>query len=133
VIFRTATINPQTGHAPKHREAIEAMTAYRPAVMTEVAYEMRDCEETEIDALATRRANADGAPHNIAHTIYYDAANPAEAYYVDLVKDLPGFNIRPHHFGIGHMSGCIAMYERRLVHEEVEQLCRDLATGRSAP
>jgi predicted esterase YcpF (UPF0227 family) len=122
VMFRTSTINPQTGHAAEHRKFLEPMDVFRPALIANEALQQRDCEETEIATLAAARAKAKKT--NISHTIYYDGSNQAEVYYVNLVAHFPGFTLKPEMFGVGHMSGCIAFYERRLVHIEVEAACR---------
>jgi hypothetical protein len=120
VMFRTSTINPQTAHAPEHRNNVAAMDVFCPSLITDEALAARDCETTEIAALVQSRAG----DANIAHSVYYDGANPAENYYTGLIAHLPGFSLRPQMFGIGHMSACIALYERRLVQIEVEQTAR---------
>lgn len=126
---RSVTINPQTVHAAAHRRFMQSLPAdMPPALISDASLARRDCPETEIDVLARAR----GQRGNVAHTIFYDSGNPAETYYVDRIRTLRGFDLRPFMFGVGHMSGCIALFERHLVQDEVEALVSRVR-GRPAP
>lgn len=123
--FFTATINPQTGHVVAHRRFMAGLEmGMAPVLLSDAAYAARDGVETEIAALVTRRLARKGRADQVSHVIYYDSENPAERYYVNLVEGLPGFTLRPYKFGVGHMSGCRALYERLFVQDEVARICR---------
>ncbi|SIQ39750.1 hypothetical protein [Acidiphilium rubrum] len=121
------TINPQTGHAPAHRAVMAGLPpAIPPAVMddaTYTAYAGRGDEISELLEALPRTAR-------LTHHVFYDHDNPAERYYVDLIRRFDQVVATPYRFGVGHMSGCLALMERGVVHDAImDMLAADQAAA----
>lgn len=113
--IETFTINPQTGHDPRHRRFMETLpSAIPPALISNGAFAAIGHLPYEIAPLL------DQVPAALStHHVFYDHDNPAERYYVDLIRGRPGVRPVPYHFGVGHMSGCLAMMERGVVRDAI--------------
>jgi hypothetical protein len=113
------TINPQTGHAPAHRRIMVSLpAAIPPAVMDDATYSVIADRPHEIAALLQSSSGAQSARHHV----FYDHDNAAERYYIDLLQGFANVTLHPSHFGVGHMSGCIALMERQVVHDAIANL-----------
>jgi hypothetical protein len=121
------TINPQTGHAAAHRSFMASLpAAMPPAVMDDATFATIADHPHEIAALL--RSAPAGA--TMRHHLFYDHDNPAERYYVDLVRDCQLVEPIPVHFGVGHMAGCIALMERAVVQDAIaDALAADQAAA----
>ncbi len=114
--FRSFTINPQTAHGDAAQAHLHSLrTDYLPALITQAALALRDTPETEIAEIARRSKYR----KNLQHHLFYDAGNPAEVFYANQLNGLPGIHHHRYHFAVGHLSGCIALYERQVAHDKI--------------
>jgi hypothetical protein len=119
VAFRSFTINPQTTHNESVRAELRSlMPAYIPALIRDEALALRDTPQTDIATIA-HGATFRG---NVQHHLFYDSGNPAELIYASQLDGLAGIHHHRHHFAVGHLSGCIALFEREVVHDAIRAL-----------
>jgi hypothetical protein len=119
-LFRSFTINPQTSHSAGTKEFMRALPqGFAPALIDDDALARRDIAETEIAAIGA----CSQFRENIRHNVFYDSGNQAEEYYVQKLVGLPGIDLQPIQMAVGHLSGCIALFERGVVHDAMEATC----------
>ncbi|MCW8305533.1 hypothetical protein AruPA_00660 [Acidiphilium sp. PA] len=127
LVLDSFTINPQTGHAPTHRAVMADLpAAIPPAVMDEATYIALGHQANEIADLL----EALPGTTRLTHHVFYDHDNPAERYYVDLIRRFHVVAPTAYRFGVGHLSGCLALMERGVVHDAItDMLAADQAAA----
>lgn len=121
ILFKSFSINPQTTHGAAALAVMADMTqGYPPALIAAESFARRDLPETDIRVIA-QNSQFRG---NLEHRMFYDPLNPAEAYYVTHLDGLAGIALRPVPMGVGHLSACIEIFGRRVLHDELEAVCR---------
>lgn len=121
-LFKSFSINPQTTHGAAALAVMADMAqGYPPALIAAENMARRDRPETDIRVIAQTSPFRE----NLEHRIFYDPLNPAEAYYVRHLDGLAGIALRPVPMGVGHLSACIEIFGRRVLHDELDAVCRD--------